>query len=290
MNLKSGRNKFMYVITIAVLLIVFIVIFFQIPYSKTKSVFHRLMKIKTSEITSEHGSITEEDIKHLPAPVQRYFRYCGYIGLPKMTYMKATFKNVDFYMIKGGKKSKLKIDYTQYNFIKKPERFALIDSSMYGIPFEGFDSYQKGIGSMKGVLAKLITLFDQRGEAMDKACLVTFLSECLIVPSAALQDYITWEEIDDTHAKAVITCYGLSAEGIFTFNEKGEMLSFRTKDRTSTDMDGTQREAEWSAILSDYRLVNGLRCPNVLQAVWHYPEGDFLYFDGNNVKIEYNCK
>ena len=245
------------------------------------------MKSKISETAKTKGVFTEDDIKRLPIPVQRYFRFCGYIGSPKMSYMKAVFNNADFYMIRNGKKSKLKIDYTQYNFIRKPERFAFIDSAMFGIPFEGFDSYQNGIGSMKGVLAKLITLFDQRGEAMDKACLVTFLSECLLVPSAALQDYIIWEEIDDTHAKAIITYSGFSAEGIFTYNENGEMLSFCTKDRISTDMDGIQREAEWSAVLRDYRPVGGLRQPNLLQAVWHYPEGDFLYFDGNHVKIEY---
>ncbi|MGB8454639.1 MAG: DUF6544 family protein [Anaerocolumna sp.] len=264
-----------------------IIVFFKSPYSKTKSEFNRLMNEKVSETAPENTVFTEEDIKTLPVPVQKYFRYCGYIGTPKMSYMKAVFKDVDFYIIRGDKKSRLNIDYTQYNYLKKPERYACIDSSMYGIPFEGFDSYQNGVGSMKGVFAKLITLFDQRGESMDKASLVTFLSESLIVPNAALQDYITWDAIDETHAKAAITYYGISASGIFTFDKNGAMISFRTKDRTSTDMDGTTREAEWSAICSDYQLLNGLRQPMILQAVWHYPEGDFLYFDGKNVEIEF---
>jgi hypothetical protein len=277
----------MLIFSIILFIVLLIIVLLKLPYSKTKSEFNQLMKNKVSETTPESTVFTEGDIRYLPVPVQKYFRYCGFIGTSKMSYMKADFKDVDFFILKKGKKSKLKINYTQYNFIKKPERFALIDSSMYGIPFEGFDSYQKGVGSMKGVFAKLLTLFDQRGEAMDKASLVTFLSESLIVPNAALQDYITWEAIDDTHAKATITYYGISANGIFTFDENGAMLSFRTKDRTSTDMDGTAREAEWSAICSDYQLVNGLQQPMVLQAVWHYPEGDFLYFDGKNVDIEY---
>ncbi len=50
---------------------------------------------------------------------------------------------------------------------------ALIDSSIFGIPFEGYDSYQNGTGGMKGVIAKAITLFDQTGTDMDKACLAT---------------------------------------------------------------------------------------------------------------------
>lgn len=38
---------------------------------------------------------------------------------------------------------------------------ALIDSRMFGIPFEGYDYYQNGIGGMKGMLAKAIPLFNQ---------------------------------------------------------------------------------------------------------------------------------
>ena len=80
---------------------------------------------------------------------------------------------------------------------------------------KGLDAYIDGHGSMKGILAKSITLFDQTGPTMDKASLVTFLSECLLVPNAALQDYITWEAVDDLHARATISYYGISASGMF---------------------------------------------------------------------------
>lgn len=58
---------------------------------------------------------------------------------------------------------------------------------MYGIPFKGLDLYTAVNGTMKGVLAKLFTLFNQSGETMNKASLVTFLSECLIIPNVAIQ-------------------------------------------------------------------------------------------------------
>jgi len=196
--------------------------------------------------------------------------------------MKATFKNADFIMT-GNKK--VKIDYTQYNFVDKPVRFAYIDSSMFGIPFEGLDSYKDGIGSMKGTLAKMFTLFDQRGEDMDKACLVTVLSECLAIPNVALQDYIKWEPVDDTHAKATITYYGTSASGVFTFDSNGALTAFRTSDRVATDMDGSKREADWSAYFEDYQTVNGIKHPRVLRAVWHFPEGDLVYFNENKTDV-----
>ena len=159
---------------------------------------------------------------------------------------------------------------------------------MYGIPFEGLDSYTAGKGSMKGVLAKLFTLFNQTGETMDKASLVTFLSECLIIPNAAIQEYITWEEIDSLHALATISYYGRTASGIFAFNEKGEMCSFTTNDREATSIDGKSETVKWSVVFSEYVETNGIKKPTTFQAIWHYEDGDLLYFDGKDVAIEYD--
>lgn len=273
------------VLGILVFVIVGIIIFFEIPYSKLKTDFTRdsISLIKSTSVSNDVFS--KDEIKDLPLPVKKYFDYCGFIGTKKMSYMKATFKDVTF---KSGKdKPILKIDYKQYNLVKNPDRIAMIDSSLYGIPFQGYDSYLNGTGSMKGVIAKLFTLFDQRGVDMDRASLVTYLAECFVVPSVILQDYIKWESIDDTHAKATISYYGISASGIFTFNDNGEMTSFTTNDRMATETDGTSKKVRWSAVCSDYKESNGIKKPTVFKAIWHYSEGDQVYFDSNDLQIEY---
>lgn len=273
-----------YVLIGLLILLAAVMVFFRLPFSKTMTEFNRVVENKVASISKSSEVFTEEDLKKLPGPVQKYFKRCGYIGTAKMSYMKAEFKNVDFKM---SEEKTISIDYTQYNFANKPDRFAFIDSDLYGIPFEGFDSYKDGVGSMKGSIAKLITLFDQRGKEMDKACLVTYLAESLMIPSAAIKDFIEWEEIDETHAKATINYYGISASGIFTFNEEGLWLSFKTSDRVATSMDGTKREADWSAIIEDYQDVNGLLLPRVVKSVWHYPEGDFVYFNENDTQVTF---
>ena len=58
---------------------------------------------------------------------------------------------------------------------------------MFGVPFEGCDYYRNGKGGMKGVIAKAITIFHQTGIDMDKACLTTFLAECMFAPTILLQ-------------------------------------------------------------------------------------------------------
>lgn len=261
------------------------IVFFALPYSKTRREFSKATGVLIGDAGKGDGLFTLEDIALLPLPVQRYFIHCRYIGKPKMAHMKATFRDVDFSLGRG--KPTIKIEYVQHNGVAMPQRLAYIDSSLYGIPFEGLDSFLKGVGSMKGVLAKLFNLFDERGEDMDRACLATFLAEALIVPSAALMPYMQWESIDDTHAKATIGAYGLTCSGIFTFSETGEMLSFSTDDRMATGMDGKKEKVRWTAILDDYQLQGDLLLPSTLQAVWNYPEGDYLYFDGKAVAIEH---
>jgi hypothetical protein len=283
---RRNKKKMLVVIGVLLGIIGIMTVFFNIPYSKTRAEFLELISSLLTEMPNESSVFTEEDIAHLPLPVQEYFRYCGYIGTPKMSFMKAIYQDVDFLF--GKDKPAIKIDYTQYNFVNEPIRIAYIDSSMYGIPFEGLDSYTAGNGSMKGVLAKLFTLFNQTGENMDKASLVTYLSECLIIPNVALQDFVVWEEIDNFHAKATISYYGITASGIFTFNENGEMLSFTTDDREATAIDGTSEKVKWSAVCSEYVEANGIRKPTVLQAIWHYDDGDLVYFDGKDIVIEFD--
>lgn len=280
---------------VVLLIISVIIIFFNIPYSKIKSQFEAEVvtliseQVQNGTNNSEANKMeyfSEEDVGMLPEPVQKYFAYCGWVGKPKMTYIKIHFNNVDFSLGRG--KKTIKMNYTQFNMTDKPNRIAYIDSFMFGIPFEGKDTFIDGHGSMKGMLGKLFTLFDQKGREMDQASLVTYLSESLVNPNAALQKFISWRPIDDLHAEATISYLGIRASGIFKFNTVGELVSFTTLDREAVAMDGSKEKVKWSAYFSDYiQNINGTKQPTTLQAVWNYEEGDLLYFDGKNAEFEY---
>ena len=181
---KESKKKMFIVIAIFLILAGAMALFFNTPCSKARTEFYRTARILTVKTDLTEDAFRQEDIAGLPVPVQKYFKHCGYIGEPRMQVMKAVFKDVKFKF--GNGKPAVIIDYIQYNKADEPARIAYIDSSMYGIPFEGLDLYTAGKGTMKGILAKTITLFHQTGEAMDKASLVTFLSECLIIPKAAI--------------------------------------------------------------------------------------------------------
>lgn len=288
MEWKLRKRKMFILIGVLFVLVGIILIWFHIPYSPVKRDFQKDIDTLMSEnqLQTTDDVFTEEDFSRLPVTIQKYIQSCGYIGTPKMSYLKMEYNNVDF--SQGKNRPTLKIDYTQYNFINEPCRMALIDSSMFGIPFEGYDYYQNGTGGMKGVFAKAITLFDQTGADMDKACLATFLAESLFAPTILLQDYITFEEISDYEVKATITYGGQTASGIFTFNEQYEMISFTTNDRAVAGTDGSMEYIPWSALCGDYKVsTNSIKYPSKFQAVWNYPDGDFVYFDGLISEVSY---
>ena len=166
--MKKARKRRMFVAIGALLVLVGIfMIWFNISYSPVKKQFQNDVAALLDEypLSVDNEVFTEKDFSQLPIAIQKYSENCGYIGTLKMSYLKMEYHNVDFSQGRNG--PTLTIDYTQYNFVNEPYRMARIDSSMFGIPFEGYDYYQNGTGGMKGMIAKAIALFDQTGADMD---------------------------------------------------------------------------------------------------------------------------
>ena len=288
-GVKKGRKKPM-LVSLGVLLIIIgaVLVWFYIPYSPMKQQFSNDLAGLKSEGSIYTGEVfTENDFKDMPQVIQKYIEYCGYIGKPKMPFLTVEFHNVKFMQGRDG--PALKMDYMNCNTVKQSNRIALMNSSIFGAPFEGYDYYIDGKGGMKGVIGKAITLFHQTGAEMDKGGLVTYLGECLVMPSSLLQDFITLEEISDLRVKSTITYYGISVSGIFTFNEAGEATSFYSEDRPCVTTDGSVESVGWSELYEDYQLdENGIKYPTHLKAIWNYEDGDFVYFDGKISSISYD--
>ncbi|MDY3828915.1 MAG: DUF6544 family protein, partial [Clostridium sp.] len=64
--------------------------------------------------------------------------------------------------------------------------------------------------------------------------------------------------------------------------------AFTTNDRAVSNTDGTMEYIPWSALCTEYKLsTDGILQPTKFQAVWNYPDDDFIYFDGTISKISY---
>ena len=66
------------------------------------------------------------------------------------------------------------------------------------------------------------------------------------------------------------------------------MISFVTEDRAASGSDGRTENIPWTALCSDYEVSDdGLNLPTTFKAVWNYPDGDFIYFDGKINSVSY---
>ena len=274
------KKKIMIVLIVVATIILLLAVWFNIPYSPVKAQFKSDVEARTQKVeavTSE--KYTADDFKDLPPTIQKYLELNGYIGAKRQNLLLMEYRDVDFGL--GVNKPRLKIDYTHTDFSDSPDRLAFIDSKMFGIPFQGYDYYMDGKGGMKGVLAKLFTLFDQTGPEMDKACLITYLAEAFFLPDALLKDFITFKQVDERTVEATITNNGVTASGVFHFNDAYEMISFTTNDRGQIAPDGTIEYTPWEAQCENYKeYSDGIRRSTVFRAIWKNKGGDFIYFDG----------
>lgn len=260
-----------------------------------KKISKSLKNLYLSEIKTDIANISdyqkdiiiEKDILTLPKPVQKYFRYCGYIGKAKIVNAKTEWKEIDFKTALN--KRWMQLSCFQYNSVSEPTRIVYLQNKILGIfPFEARDKYQDGKGNMLIKLLNLFTIADAKGIEMDKSGLVTVLSEMSIVPTYALQDYIKWETVDNNNARAILTYNNIKVSGVFNFSDKGEMNSFYTEDRYLAENDGTYKNIPWSIVIDNYVEKDGMKFPNKINVRWHLENGDFEYFRGKISNIKYN--
>ncbi|MEY4512036.1 MAG: hypothetical protein RLZZ450_4158 [Pseudomonadota bacterium] len=232
-------------------------------------------------------NIEERELAGLPAPVQRFFRASGLVGTPHTLNARIVWREL---LLRRSRRSLwMKLCCEQFASVPEPTRIALMTGKLGGVlRLEGRDKYQHGHGQMLITLMKVITVADARGRYMDESALVTLLSELPLVPSFALQKYLTWTAIDDRSARASITDHGLTVSGTFHFNDADECVRFDTDDRWRSGK--TPRRTPWSAYFGGYETRGGLRTPYELSATWHEAAGDFTYARGTLESIAFNLE
>lgn len=283
--MKRRVKKKMGLILGAILLLVSIlVIYFNVPYSRLKTNFKDYL-VESEENINENKKAAKYTLEDLPQSMQKFYSYTKLVNKVSSNHVSFNFKDADFVNI--GMNKTLKIDYSEHIFGYVPARFAFIDSSLYGIPFQGLDSFINGEGGMKGVVAKNITLFNQRGEEMNKAALVTWLAEIIFMPSQLLSGDVDIKEIDKNTVGVSITYDNIKASGIYKFLDSGELVEFTTDDRALTYNDGRLEHRKWSALYEDYRSNGDLLLPNRLKSKWHFDNEDIIYFDGTDIEYTF---
>jgi hypothetical protein len=226
--------------------------------------------------------VTEDDIQSLPQPVQKYLRHIGVLNKPKVKNVRIVF---DGEMREKGK-DWFKFRSVQYNFFDDPTRLFFMKAQMFGVTVPGYHNYHKATASMDIRLFGLFPIVQVKGTEMNQAETVTVFNDmCIMAPASLIDKRILWEAMDSTSAKAIFTNGPHKISAILYFNEKGELINFISDDRyAASDM----KQYRFSTPMRDYKLFDDRIVPAYGEAVWHYPDGEFVYGKFHLANIAYN--
>ena len=232
------------------------------------------------------GTIVKiEDLAHLPASVQNWLIESGVVGKEQVFTARLSQKG----QMKTQPDSRwMPFEAVQYFSLKPPgfnwsaqvEAFPLVYLS-------GRDRLTYGEGEMKIKFLSLINVVDEKeNQKVNSGSILRFLGEICWIPSAALNDYISWEEIDSLTAKATFKQQNKEVSGIFRFTSQGELLSFEAERYYGGDENAMQHP--WLIEVLEYKVFDGIKVPSKCKVTWKLPEGDFNWLNLEITTLEYN--
>ena len=264
-------------------LIIIVVAFLSWTTYNFEATFRKDVNKNLQESKSTNTDLlTENDIQWLPKPVRKYLHYCGVNNKPKVKNVKIVF---DGQMREKGK-DWFKFQTVQYNFFDSPTRLFFMKAKMFGITVPGYHNYQNANASMQVKLFGVFPVVDVSGIEMNKAETVTMFNDmCLMAPATLIDKRIQWKTIDNNNVEATFNNEGFEIKANLIFNDKGQLINFISDDRYAiADM----KRYRFSTPVKDYKNINGINVPTYGEAIWHYPDGEFVYGKFYMKSIKYN--
>lgn len=201
-----------------------------------------------------------QEIQNLPQPVQRYLDFTFPNGFPKQ-------KQYVVVKMQGMFRRPLTQSFEpttarQVASFTRPDMVFSASTPIFGpIWADVYDRFIEGEMQME---AKLLSAFsvmhEDKNPSLNQISLRRWLLESPTYPMALLPGgIVTWHAIDDTHALAVASAYGIKAELMATFGPNGELLSFdatKPGDLTTPYHGSGERVSR-----SDFQLIDNIRLP-----------------------------
>jgi len=271
---------------LVVLFLLFIIITYIANFlfmQKTNQEIDRFLE-QIEPLASESPVITTEMTEHLPEPVIRWLERANVIDQEPIISMRSRQTAV---MRLSPEKRWMNLTADQY--ISTIEPGFIWRAKVNAAPlfhFVGRDQYYQGKGNMLIKMQSLFPIANSTGPEINQGSLVRYLAEIVWIPSATLHDYITWEAINSSSAKATMSYEGVTASGFFTFNEAGDPISF-IADRYG-DFNGELLMKPWQINMDAHKELGGYRIPTKGEVTWKLDDGDFTWYQFEVKQVEFN--
>lgn len=250
--------------------------FFNTAVTETKAI--------VSTPTASESIVTEDMLVHLPIAVKTWLGNSGIVGKPMTSrvYLKQRGKMC----IKPGG-TWMEAEAEQYFNIEEPAFIWTVKVRMLpGVDMTGRDRFADGRGNMQIKVEGLYTFADGKGDEIDQGTMLRYLGEICWFPSAALQPYMQWREIDTHTAEATMNYKSKSVSAIFHFDEKGRLISTAARRYMGMGKDATLQD--WYIPCTEWKAFEGVMVPVKGNATWKLKEGDYDYYQWEITDLRYN--
>lgn len=222
--------------------------------------------------------ITEADLAPLPPLVQRYLRFAGVVGTPRVQGFRARMTG----RIRGSATAAwMPFTAEQHNFYGPPRRYFWIEATRSGLPLDGLHVYGEADASMRIRLLSLIPVVHVTGPQITRGETVTLLNDaCLFAPGSLVDLPIRWREIDAHRVEATYTNGPHTVRAELVFDDSGALVDFRSDDRPALAEDGeTLLPQRWSTPIRDYRAMGPYRLAARGEGRYAAPDGEYAYIE-----------
>jgi hypothetical protein len=230
--------------------------------------------------------VTQPMLDKLPPTVQQWLLRANVVGKPVIHTVYLT-QEAQMRTKPGGKWMASKA--SQYFNADNPGFVWTV--KMDAAPFVnivGRDKYENGKGDMLIKALSIIPIAHATGAETDQGTLLRYLAEMAWFPSAALNDYVQWEQVNDSCAKATMTYGGVSATGLYCFSTQGDVTAFKAKRYMVSNKVSQLEDWQIDVDPKGYKTFEGIRIPATSTVTWKLKEGDFTWLKLSITSLRYN--
>ncbi len=199
-------------------------------------------------------------VQALPAPVKRYLEFA--VPDPDVGYHVVTIQ------AEGDFRRPLTDGFarttaSQTIAVRTPALlFAATTPIVPGVWARAYDFFADGRMEMRAKIASTLTVVDESAtDALNRTSLRRWLLESPLYPMALLPGGpVRWEAIDDAHARAIVSGFGLEAALVATFRPDGSLASFDAEQ--DGDLTTPYHGSGEHVTRDDYRPVAGMMIPH----------------------------
>lgn len=224
--------------------------------------------------------ITEEDIDDFPEPIRTWLRNSGIIG--KKPIRSMTLEQTGSMRLNPDQKW-MTPKAKQYINVKEPGYLWHVDIPMMWT--KGRDLFDQGEGKMLIRLGGLIPVANEKkNDKLNDSSLHRFLMEIPWYPTAALEDYVSFEAIDQNSAKAIMTYRGMTVDATFVF-ENGDPI--RVETMRYKDTGRTSKRTLCYGEMKEHETIDGIRIPTKIEITWVENGSHFTWYKLDIFNVTY---